>query len=609
MITEEFGSSKRRNIILAVLAAGFLVLVFRLYQLQYIYRDEYGRKSEENSIRRIVKEPIRGYMFDRKGRLLVDNRPSYTVMVTPIDFDQRMMPVLSQVLEMDPSVILEKVKKARQSSPFTPVRLKRDVDFPTLSVLEEYETRFPGIEIQTESKRAYVTRAHASHLLGYAKEISDWQLEKLGPYYQQGDLVGSVGLEADYEDVLRGEKGYDFISQNSRGQVIGTFNNGKNDIPPRDGFDLHLCIDADVQALAESLMTGHRGAVVALDPNTGGVLALVSEPDYDLSSFSGVTPPDVWNGLNNDEAKPLFNRATLTRYPPGSTFKMLLACAALENGVIDEGYRIECHGAFRFGNKIFKDLHVHGSTNVVEAIQRSCNVFFYQLILKVGLDRWDEYAHDFGFGEPTKIDILEENPGLVPSEQYYDRVYGKGKWTQGYLVSLGIGQGELGVTPLQMADYAAMLGTKGEFHQPHVVEYIEDKTNHHIDSVQSASRRLQLSEKTWELVREGMRRCVMSPGGTGGAARIPGIEVGGKTGTAENPHGKDHAWFIGFAPFDHPKIAICVLVENAGYGGSYAAPIAGLCMEQYLYGEIIRYQQRTAPAPVRAALTTTEGAQ
>ncbi len=587
MTTEEFGSAKRKNILLTLVTVGFVIILGRLYQLQYVYRDEYGKKSEENSIRTIVKVPVRGYVYDRKGNLLVDNRPSYTVMLTPIDFDAKNISLLASILQMDDESIKEKVKKGRQYSLFNPVRIKRDIDFATLSALEENKSLLPGVEIQIESKRYYGTPARASHMLGYAKEISDLQLEKFGEYYQQGDVVGSAGLEAKYEKYLRGEKGFEFISQNSRGQVIGNFNNGKYDILPKDGLDLHLAIDTDVQALAESLLTGHRGAVVAIDPDNGGVIALASAPDYDLSDFCGVTPPEVWKKLNDDDDKPLFNRATLTRYPPGSTFKMILAIAALENHVIDENWRVQCRGYFVYGKKVFKDEHVHGSTNIVEAIQRSCNVFFYQLMLKVGLDPWSEYAKEFGFGQPTKIDILEENSGLVPSTEYYNRVYGKGQWTQGYLVSLGIGQGEIGVTPLQMACYASMLGNKGHYFQPHIVQTIYNKLEHTTDTVAVEHHDLNISARTWEIVREGMRRVVMEPGGTGGAARIPGIVVAGKTGTAENPHGKAHSWFVGFAPFDHPRIAICVLMENVGYGGSFAAPIAGRCMQKYLSDDIV----------------------
>jgi penicillin-binding protein 2 len=290
--------------------------------------------------------------------------------------------------------------------------------------------------------------------------------------------------------------------------------------------------------------------------------------------------------LNNDPDKVLFNRATMTRYPPGSTFKMLIASAALQEGIIDEHYRITCNGAFRFGNKIFKDLHVHGSMNVVEAIQHSCNVFFYQLILKVGLDKLYEYGKRFGFGQPTGFDIGEETAGILPSTEYYNRVYGKGKWTQGYLVSLGVGQGEVGVSPMQMARYAALLANGGTLLQPHAVNFIHNKRTNSFDVIDHKESSVGIDSSVMRLIREGMRRVVEAPGGTGGMARIRGIISGGKTGTAENPHGADHAWYVGFAPFDHPKIAIAVMLENAGFGGAKAAPIAGKVMQKYLLGEI-----------------------
>jgi len=275
---------------------------------------------------------------------------------------------------------------------------------------------------------------------------------------------------------------------------------------------------------------------------------------------------------------------------------MLLALTALDKGVIDENWKVTCPGYFRYGNKTFACEHVHGTVNVVEAIQKSCNVFFYQLMLKVGLDDWAAMGKEFGFGQPTKIDIMEENSGLLPDRKYYDRVHGKGKWTQGYLISLGIGQGEVGVSPLQMANYTAMLANKGHYYQPHIVNSIYSKYSKKRIDIKGEEHTIQLSDHTWDVVREGMRRVVMEPHGTGYSARIPGIQSAGKTGTAQNPHGKSHAWYIGFAPFDDPKIAICVLVENAGYGAAFAAPIAGLCMEQYLYGEIIRYNKAKQPA-------------
>jgi len=438
-----------------------------------------------------------------------------------------------------------------------------------------------------ETRRSYPTEVQASHLLGYAREISEQQLGKSDGFYKPGDLIGFAGLEAKYETALRGEKGYEFSLVDARGRIIGPLDNGKSDIQPKEGFDLYLSIDKDLQALAEELLSGKRGAIVALDPRNGELLALASGPDYPLSRFSGVTPPDLWDSLNTRNDKPLFNRATMTRYPPGSTFKMVLATAALQEKVIDTNWRITCHGSFRFGNKIFK-CHTqtgHGSVNVVEAIEKSCNVFFYNLMLKTGFEFWTKYGALYGFGSPTGIDIGEETTGLLPSEDYFDKIYGKGKWTRGYLVSLAIGQGEIGASPIQMACYAMALANGGTIYQPHAVRAIYNKKTAKFDSVAYGSRVLPVSLEVASLLRQAMYLVVNGPGGTGAAARVPGISVAGKTGTAQNPHGKDHAWFVGFAPFENPEITVCVLVENAGFGGTQAAPLAAKLIERYLKWE------------------------
>jgi len=583
---ELFGSAKRRKVLTIVVFFIFGILMLRLYELQLLYHGEMNKKSEENSVRAIVQDPIRGYMFDRNGQLVVDVGPSYAITLVPVDFDMKNLELLSSLLQMDPIALKDRIARARAHSPFLPSRIKRDVDTRTLAAIEEHLTSLRGISYQIESKRVYRTKAHASHLLGYRREISDAQLAQAGEDYRQGDLVGVAGLEARYEPLLRGQKGCEFVSVNAKGQIIGSFEDGKKNVSAREGYDLFLSTDFGLQAYAESLMTEHSGAIVALDPSDGGILALVSKPDYDPSIMSGVTPPELWSQLQTDTTKPLFNRATLTRYPPGSTFKMVLAAAALEEGVIDENYRIRCTGSFRFGNRVFKDLHVHGSVNVVEAIQRSCNVFFYQLMLKVGFEKWTEYGRRFGFGQPTGTDTGDETAGLLPSDAYYDARYGKGKWTQGYLISLAIGQGEIGVSPLQMARYATALANGGIVYQPHAVEFIYDKSTDRMEKVHYDSSLVGLSPHVMGLLREGMRRVVQEPGGTGGLARIRGIISGGKTGTAENPHGRDHAWYIGFAPFDNPKIAVVVMLENSGFGGAKAAPLARLVMERYLFGGV-----------------------
>jgi penicillin-binding protein 2 len=592
---------RKREVLTRLLVLIVLLLLARLYQLQLILTDEYGRKSEENSVRTIPLEPIRGYMFDRTGKLVVDNRPAFTVSIMPYEFDRHTIPALGSVLGLDTAFILDRLVKGEAYSRFAPVKVRRDIDFPTLAVLEENRDRLPGVDYQVESKRFYTTRASAAHLLGYTKEISEGQLRALGGDYSPGDVAGATGLEALYEQKLRGRKGAEFSTVNVRGQVIGRFDNGKLDIPPLEGNDLLLTLDFSLQQFAESLMTGKRGAIVAIDPTDGGILALVSKPDYDLARFSGVTPPDLWRALNRDPATPLYNRATLTRYPPGSTFKMVLAIAALESGAITPAWRVSCGGSFRLGNKVFKDLHVHGSVDMLAALQRSCNVYFYQLMLKTGLDAWSQTAAQFGFGQATGIDIAEENAGLLPTTDYMNRRYGPQGWTKGFLPSLGIGQGELGVTPLQMACYAMALANGGWYHQPHAVRAIIDKTTKHPDTLLYQTKHIAFSPATWDVVREGMRRVVEEPGGTGGMARIKGVAAGGKTGTAQNPHGPDHAWYVGFAPFDRPTIAIAVLIENAGFGGTAAAPVAGLCLEKYLFGHPVRAM------PVPAALARAGG--
>ena len=577
-----FGSLTRATILRVVLGAVFLLLLGRLYQLQMLYHSELGKKSEENSVRAVIQEPIRGYMFDRTGALVVDVGPSYTVTVTPAAFDPATLNTLSSLLQMDQKEIAEKIAKGRAYSRFTPTRIKRDVDFKTLAALEEILFSLPGVDYQVESKRTYTPTVRAPHLLGYVKEISDAQLARSSEVYRPGDVVGSSGLESSYEMKLRGEKGFEFFSVNAQGQFLGSYEGGRSNIRSKEGFDLLLYLDTSVQALAESLMANERGAVVALDPNNGGIIAMVSKPDFDPSVFSGVTPLQLWQQLNSDTTKPLFNRATMTRYPPGSTFKMVIAAAALQDGIIDEHYRITCTGAFRFGDRVFKDLHVHGSTNVVESIQRSCNVFYYQLVLKIGLERFAKYSRMFGFGSPTGVDISEETAGLIPDTEHYDRVYGKGKWTQGYLVSLGIGQGEIGVSPLQMASYAAALANGGTLYKPHAVAAIRNKRTKAVEELGHPLKTTGVEPAVMDVLREGMRRVVQEPGGSGGLARIYGIQSAGKTGTAENPHGDDHAWYVGFAPFENPSIAVAVMIENAGFGGSKAAPIAGAVIRTYL---------------------------
>jgi len=313
-------------------------------------------------------------------------------------------------------------------------------------------------------------------------------------------------------------------------------------------------------------------------------LAFVSSPQFDLNNFTTVTSKDIWTDLNTNPEKPLFNRATLSVNPPGSTFKILAAIAALEEGIIDENTTLYCGGGFYFGRFFKCHGGNHGSLNVIHAIEHSCNSFFYQLILRIGLDKWAEYGRRFGFGHKTGIDIIEEKPGILPSSEYYDKRYGKNGWTKGFVVSLGIGQGELSVTPLQLANYTALIANNGKGFTPHLVKGYLD-ANKKLVPFKFNPIDTKVSQRTLDIVKQGMF-LVVNGAGTATSVRLPGIEVAGKTGTAQNPHGNDHAWFIGFAPFDKPKIAVAVFVENAGFGATWAAPIAKAVIQEYLKNKV-----------------------
>ncbi len=582
MFDADFGSRSRSLMMRGIVVIALLAIGVKLGDMQLVNEVIYGKKSENITTRVFVQQPLRGEIFDRNGNVMVENGPAYEVSIIPGEFKESQIPMLADVLQMDTLTIERRIKAGEAMSPYLPVRLKRDIDFGELSAIEEHLKEFGGVYFDIQPKRVYVGKARAAHILGFTKEISEKQLETLGDYYKPGDLVGYNGLEASYETILRGQKGYKYLAVNAQGQVAGSYDNGRLDVPAKEGDDLYLSVDEGLQAMAESLMVGRRGAVVALDPNTGGVLAMTSAPDYDPSVFSGYTTRAQWNELVNNPDHPLFNRAIMATLPPGSTFKLVLASAALEDSVIDTNWTIDCTGSMLYGGRVFHCDMAHGVVNIIKAIEVSCNVFFYNLMLKVGFQAWTKFGRMYGFGQKTGIDLKNENPGIMPSKHYFDQIFGKGKWTNGYLLSLAIGQGEVSVTPLQLAGYAMAVSNFGKYYQPHLVRYIRNPRTGKIYYTQHGERTLPISREVFEKIREGMYLVVNGPRGTGIAARIPGVAVAGKTGTAQNPHGKDHAWFIAFAPFDHPKIALAVLVENAGYGGAVAAPIARQLIQYYL---------------------------
>ncbi|MEN3038145.1 MAG: penicillin-binding protein 2 [Candidatus Kryptonium sp.] len=564
-----------------LLSIVFLFFIVKLYELQ-LYRDvEYKRQAESNSIRTIQHDPIRGLIFDRNKKIIVDNVPSYTVTLTPYEFDMKNLDVLAKILKVDRQYILEKISSA--PSPFSPVKIRRDAPIRAIAYIEEHREELRGVDYLIEHKRNYRAPGLASHILGYVKEITSSQLNIYKGLYKPGDQIGQSGLEKSYEPIIKGEKGYRFIMVDVLGRFVRRYNNGKNDIPPSEGSDLILTIDIELQAFIEELLRDRSGSVVVLDPRNGEILAMVSKPNYDLALLSGYTPGEIWGQLNSDPKKPLLNRAISGLYSPGSTFKMVLAITALETGSVDLNWKVYCPGYFVYGDKVFKchTSHGHGWVNLTKAIEVSCNVYFYNLMLRVNFDDWSRYGGLLGFGKKTGIDLPEEIEGILPSTEYFNRVYGVNKWTKGYLISLAIGQGEISTTPLQMATYAMVLANSGKYHQPHLVKEIIDKKTGKIKEVSYYTREIPISQKTFDVIREAMYLVVNSPSGTGKGARVEGINVAGKTGTAQNPHGNDHAWFIGFAPYENPEIAFAIIVENAGFGGAVAAPIAKEIVKRY----------------------------
>jgi len=382
---------------------------------------------------------------------------------------------------------------------------------------------------------------------------------------------------------LRGTPGVKYIEVDVLGREVRNLTDlgGRS---PDPGRDLFLTIHADIQRYLEDVMAGKKGAAVVLDPRNGDVLALMSKPDYDPEIFSNPLTPETWNQLVNHENKPLYNRASQSLFPPGSTYKLVLAAAGLETGDINLEERVLCTGAHRLGNRLFHCWKKtgHGEVNFMAAVEQSCNVYFWEKSRDIGLGKWSEFSQNFQFGKLTKIDLPNESPGLVPTKEYFDQKYGEKKWTRGLVLNLVVGQGDLLTTPLQMAQFAMILGNEGVLFRPHLVKKNQDPLTGEVVFTKVDSIQIQgISKKTYRTIKQGMNLVVNGVNGTAKSARIRGVTVCGKTGTAQNPHGNDHAWFIGFAPMDKPEIAFCIMVENGGSGGAVAAPIAGGVLSIY----------------------------
>ncbi len=579
MKSESFASLQRRTIIYFAILISVAVVGFRLFEMQILNNESYELKSSDNSIKQVVISPLRGIFYDRNMEVLVRNSPAYTLRITPSNYDKNLNNLLETVIDADSGFISSILEKNKHFSKYLPIKIKKGIDFNVVAWIEENSDNLPGVDYIIEMHRNYPAGVSGSHMFGYIKEISAKQLEVEKEYYRQGDNVGHNGIEKTYEKDLRGTKGKRFILVNSKRKNIGSYKNGADDDPSLKGRDLVLTIDADVQRVAEEEFIGKRGALVAIEPSTGEILALVSAPDYDLNQFSYLTSKDFLSKLYSDPEKPLFNRATMSVKPPGSTFKMFEAITALDLGLITTSTTFFCGGGFTYG-RFFKCHGSHGSVNVITAIEKSCNTFFYQLIYKIGMERWKQYAERFGFNNKTNIDIGEESKGLIPDEKYYEKIYGE-KWPRSIMASLGIGQGEVSVSPIQLVQYVALLANNGKTFEPHFVKGYFDEVASELMKYKFKEKNVDIEQKYFDIVKEGMF-LVVNGKGTATHIRSEDFEICGKTGTAQNPHGEDHALFVGFAPYENPQIAFAIVVENVGFGGTHAAPIAKKIVEVYL---------------------------
>ncbi|HET6402946.1 MAG TPA: penicillin-binding protein 2 [Candidatus Kapabacteria bacterium] len=590
----EFASPLRSKILAGAIVLVFLGFLIRFVQLQIIEGPALSGQAIEQGLKRVEQIPVRGTIYDRRGRVVAASVPSFSIAITRQDFEpyrKETLPLIAQILGVDTNYILGKINQGGFYTQFQPIKIWSDADAQIIAQVEENHDQLPGVDVITESKRVYVAPVRASHLLGYTKEISQVALDRLdstadSDYYHPGDIVGTTGIEQVYEKDLRGVKGVDFLAVNAKGQRVSRLNQGITDVPSVDGEPIELGMDIDLQEYAEQLLDPYHGAIVVMDPNNGDILALVSKPDFDLDLFSGTTTKKEYQDVMLDPAHPLYDRATQSSYPPGSTWKMVMASGVLTTKDIPFDFKLDCPGSFTYGNHTFHDDAAHGWVNIHSAIVKSCDVFFYHMILKLGIDSMYKYARMFGFDQKTGVDIGHEGSGFIPNTERMNRLYPHG-WTLGYTVSQGIGQGEIGVTPMQQAAYMATWANRGLWVEPHAAHAIYNEETGKWDTVAYKTRRLNLPTWVIDTIRSAMLGVTTEPGGTGHSAAIPNsnILVAGKTGTAQNPHGKNDAWFDCFAPYDHPRIALSIIVENSGFGATYAAPIARKLMEYYLTGK------------------------
>ncbi|MBQ6279015.1 MAG: penicillin-binding protein 2 [Muribaculaceae bacterium] len=602
---KDYNLEKRKYVIGGFIVVVVAIYLCKLFDLQ-ILDDKYSEIAVSNARSTKVTHPSRGQIYDRNGNLVVYNEPAYDLVLVPKDvqeFDTTTMCKILQLKRSDFELLWKNMsdpKKNKNYSATTPQPLVQNLDSTTYGRLQEILYRFPGFDISQRIIRRYNYVA-AANVLGDIREVNAEDIERDSDnYYMPGDYTGDLGVEKSYEKYLRGVKGKEILIRDARGKIKGRYNDGKDDVQPVAGKDLQLSIDIELQQFGEKIMRGKRGAIVAIEPKTGEVLALVTSPCYDPALLVGKDRGKNYAKLVSDPSKPLFDRAIMAAYPPGSTFKPSQGLIFMQEGITNLSTSYPCYrGYINKGLKV--GCHGHGSPiSLQPALATSCNGYFcwglYYMLknhkyenLDSAFTVWKNYMVEMGYGYKLNIDLPAESRGFIPNAKFYNEHLGEGKWGANTVISIAIGQGEIMATPLQIANLSATIANRGYYFTPHVVKQIRDVG---ISKEYTQQHRPHINREYYENVVTGMRMAVT--GGTCKGANLPGLDVCGKTGTVQNPHGRDHSVFMGFAPKEDPKIAICVYVENAGFGAQVAVPLGAMVLERYLRGESDEIETRAS---------------
>lgn len=602
----DYNLEKRRLVLSGVAIVVVSIYLIRLFALQ-IMSDDYRKSADSNAFLKKIEYPSRGVITDRYGRLLVYNQPAYDIMVVMNEERGRLdTTAFCEALHITKDYFIQRMNdiKDRTKNPgysrFTQQLFMRQLNYKEFSAFQEKLYRFPGFYVQRRSVRQY-QRPIGAHVLGDVAEVSEADIEN-DDYYQPGDYIGKQGIERSYEKELRGRKGVKILLRDAHGRIQGSYQNGKFDQRPYPGRDLQLGLDANLQALGERLMEGKLGAIVAIEPQTGQILCMVSSPTFDPRDMIGKMRGKNQATMTEDPAKPLLNRSIMGQYPPGSTFKTSQAVTFVTEGILNPEFtQYPCYHGFSF-HGLHVGCHGHPSPlSLVPALATSCNGYFcwglYHMMsnrrkyhtVQDAMDTWRDYMVSMGFGYKLGIDLPGEKRGLIPNSAYYDKAY-KGSWNGLTIISISIGQGEVNLTPLQIANLGATIANRGYFYTPHVVRKVKGEP---LDTAFTRRHYTKATKRAYDWVVAGMRSSVM--GGTCKYLGRLGFTVCGKTGTAQN-RGQDHSVFMGFAPMENPKIAIAVYVENGGFGADFAVPIAGVMFEQYMKGHLSPSMAREADA-------------